>query len=123
MGYACPVCHAPQADGEHLANHLAFSALLGHDDHAEWLDEHAPGWNDEGPDELAERVTPHADEVEYPEVFEDTTEGAAPDLSAELLHSGGPASPAEPGPETQRIVEEAGEMTRQRRGDEDESGK
>ncbi len=123
MGYACPVCHAPQADGEHLANHLAFSALLGHEDHAAWLDEHAPGWDDDGPDELAERVTPHADEVEYPEVFEDTTEGAAPDVSEDLLQSGGHAGPVEPGPETQRVIEEARELTRRRRDDEDESGK
>jgi len=126
MGYACPVCSEPQADGEHLANHLAFSALLAHADHAEWLDEHAPGWDDDGPAELAERVTPHVESVEYPEVFDDTTEGTAPDVSGELLGTGGPAGPPDPGqlgPEAQRILQEARELTERRREDDDENGK
>jgi len=73
MGYACPVCGDPQADGEHLANHLAFTAMLGDADHEDWLDEHAPDWADTDPAELAARVTDHADEREFPQVFEDTT--------------------------------------------------
>ena len=73
MGYACPVCETPQADARHLANHLAFTALLGDDDHESWLDEHAPGWEESGEDDLAERVEEGASEVEYPQVFEDTT--------------------------------------------------
>ncbi|WP_313693813.1 DUF5810 domain-containing protein [Halorarum halobium] len=76
MGYACPVCEVPQRDGEHLANHLAFTAMLREDDHEAWLDEHVPGWGEETPGELAERVTDHAEEAEFDEVFEDTTEGA-----------------------------------------------
>jgi hypothetical protein len=73
MGYACPVCETPQADARHLANHLAFTALLGDADHESWLDEHAPDWEQAGEADLAERVVEHAGEVEYPQVFEDTT--------------------------------------------------
>ncbi|MFB6165768.1 MAG: DUF5810 domain-containing protein [Haloarculaceae archaeon] len=73
MGYACPVCTDPQADAEHLANHLAFTAMLGDEAHEAWLDEHAPGWQDGGADDLAPRVTAHAAETEFPQVFEDTT--------------------------------------------------
>ena len=73
MGYACPVCETPQSDAEHLANHLAFTAMLGDDDHEAWLDEHAPGWNEEGEDELADQVTKYAEEADFPQVFEDTT--------------------------------------------------
>jgi hypothetical protein len=74
MGYVCPVCEDPQADGEHLANHLAFTAMLGDDDHEAWLDDHAPEWEELGPPALAERVTDHAAETDYPQVFEDTTD-------------------------------------------------
>lgn len=73
MGYACPVCEAPQADGEHLANHLAITAMLGRDDHAAWLDDHAPDWEESGPEELAEQVVEAVPETEFPQVFEDTT--------------------------------------------------
>ncbi|UPV76134.1 DUF5810 domain-containing protein [Halorussus limi] len=73
MGYACPVCETPQSDAEHLANHLAFTAMLGDDDHEAWLDDHAPGWNEDGEDELAARVEEYAKEVGFPQVFEDTT--------------------------------------------------
>jgi hypothetical protein len=73
MGYACPVCEVPQRDGEHLANHLAFTAMLRGDDHEDWLAENAPGWNEDDPATLADRVTEHAEEADYEEVFEDTT--------------------------------------------------
>ncbi|WP_137283972.1 DUF5810 domain-containing protein [Halorussus salinisoli] len=73
MGYACPVCETPQSDAEHLANHLAFTAMLGDDDHEAWLDDHAPGWQEQGEDELAARVEEYAKEVGFPQVFEDTT--------------------------------------------------
>jgi hypothetical protein len=86
MGYACPVCGDPQADGEHLANHLAFTAMLGDDDHEDWLDEHAPDWADTDPDELAARVTDHADEREFPKVFEDTTDDSHGHGSEEHSH-------------------------------------
>jgi hypothetical protein len=73
MGYACPVCEDPQADGEHLANHLAFTAMLRGDDHEQWLDDHVADWADMDPPELAAAVVDHATDREYPQVFEDTT--------------------------------------------------
>lgn len=73
MGYACPVCEIPQQDETHLANHLAFAAMLGNEDHEEWLDEHVPDWEGMGPDELGERVAAFAPEEEFEAVFEDTT--------------------------------------------------
>ncbi|PSP70281.1 hypothetical protein BRC79_02495 [Halobacteriales archaeon QH_8_67_27] len=54
MGYACPVCDDPQADAEHLANHLAFTAMLRGDGHEAWLDDHVDDWADLAPEELAE---------------------------------------------------------------------
>jgi hypothetical protein len=77
MGYACPVCETPQRDGEHLANHLAFTAMLRGGDHETWLSEHAPGWETEDPDTLAARVTDLAESAVYDEVFEDTTDDHA----------------------------------------------
>ena len=71
-GYACPVCATPQRDAEHLANHLAFTAMLRHEGHEEWLDEHVPEWGELGPADLGERVVEFAEETEYEEVFEDT---------------------------------------------------
>ena len=75
MGYACPVCDDPQADAAHLANHLAFTALTGGDDHEAWLDETVPDWGQLGETELAERVVDHADEREFPQVFEESGTG------------------------------------------------
>jgi hypothetical protein len=74
MGYCCPVCELPQADGEHLANHLAITAMTHGDDHEDWLDEHAAGWDESSPEELAEIVVEHAAETNHETVFEDTTE-------------------------------------------------
>ena len=75
MGYACPVCETPQRDGEHLAHHLAFTAMLHGDDHEAWLDDHVPDWADRDPAGLASAVTEYADATEYHEVFEDTAGG------------------------------------------------
>lgn len=126
MGYACPVCAEPQADGEHLANHLAFSAMLGRADHADWLDEYASDWDADGPEELAERVVPHAEELDLPEVSDDTDlpdppAGARqPGLEDALARGGGPGR--EPlDPETREVVAEARELTRRRNAD-DEDG-
>lgn len=74
MGYACPVCEIPQADGEHLAHHLAFTALLHEDAHEAWLDEHVPNWETNDPEDLIPELTDRVTETEYPEVFEDTTD-------------------------------------------------
>ncbi|QPV61338.1 hypothetical protein I7X12_11210 [Halosimplex litoreum] len=75
MGYACPVCGDPQTDAEHLANHLAFTAMLRGGDHEAWLDDRIDGWAAMDPPELAEHVVDHAEEAEFPQVFEDTTGG------------------------------------------------
>ncbi|GAB6860369.1 DUF5810 domain-containing protein [Haloplanus litoreus] len=72
MGYACPVCETPQRDAEHLANHLAFTAMLHGDAHERWLDERVPEWADLGADDLAPAVADHADETGYDEVFEES---------------------------------------------------
>lgn len=75
-GYACPVCDAPQADIGHLANHLAFTAMLRSDGHGDWLDERVPDWSELGEADLTAALREHAadlDEAEYPQVFEDTT--------------------------------------------------
>ncbi|UIO99665.1 DUF5810 domain-containing protein [Halobaculum sp. CBA1158] len=93
MGYACPVCETPQRDGEHLANHLAFTAMLHGDDHEEWLDEHVDGWGDRTPADLASVVTDHASETEYDEVFEDTTGAAGGSPRGEHDGHGDPGRP------------------------------
>ncbi|WP_280588259.1 DUF5810 domain-containing protein [Halorubrum sp. Boch-26] len=138
MGYACPVCETPQRDGEHLAHHLAFTAMLHGDDHEAWLDEHVPDWSDRDPDGLAAEVTPHAEAAEYHEVFEDTVDRERPDVDlgdhdhagrAQGGHDhGGPAgrgAPEPPGarggvdesgttdPETEAALREARELTRE----------
>ena len=90
MGYACPVCETPQRDGEHLAHHLAFTAMLHGDDHEAWLDERVPDWSDRDPDGLAAEVTPHAEDAEYHEVFEDTVDRGRPDVDlGDHDHAGG----------------------------------
>ncbi|WP_255152400.1 DUF5810 domain-containing protein [Halorarius halobius] len=150
MGYACPVCGDPQADARHLANHLAFTAMLGREDHEAWLDDHAPGWEQDGERELAERVADHADDSEYPQVFEDTAGGlddaeADDERSGALFdheghdhdHRGAPdhlgsdhGGPADPSgyeqadvprdPETQEVLEEARELTQEMLAEDDE---
>ncbi|WP_144925821.1 DUF5810 domain-containing protein [Halorubrum salsamenti] len=80
MGYACPVCETPQRDGEHLAHHLAFTAMLHGGDHEAWLDDHVSDWSDREPAGLAAEVTPHAEDAEYHEVFEDTVDRGRPDV-------------------------------------------
>jgi hypothetical protein len=72
MGYACPVCEDPQSDAGHLANHLAFTAITHGGDHEDWLDEHVPGWGQLGEAELGEEVADHAEETEFPQVFEES---------------------------------------------------
>ena len=148
MGYACPVCGDPQADAEHLANHLAFSAMLGDDAHEDWLADHAPDWDESDADRLAPVVTAHAEEIEYPQVFEDTTDdGHDHDHEHDHAHGrgstqdpGGPdhrgqgrpgddplpsgTSVPEPSPddETAEILREARELTRKRRESGDSGG-
>jgi hypothetical protein len=92
MGYACPVCDTPQRDGEHLAHHLAFTAMLHGGDHESWLDERVDDWSEREPAELAAEVTPHAADAEYEEVFEDTVPRGRPDVG---MGSGGAADAAD----------------------------
>ncbi|WP_049906584.1 DUF5810 domain-containing protein [Halorubrum aidingense] len=91
MGYACPVCATPQRDGEHLAHHLAFTAMLHGDEHETWLDDHVTEWVDREPADLAAAVTPHAADAEYHEVFEDTVDRGRPDVDVETHARGGHA--------------------------------
>ena len=88
MGSACPVCSAPQADGGHLANHLAFTAMLGDEAHEAWLEEYAPGWAEMGEAELADVVEDHVEETEFPQVFEDTAGGLVDDAEPPGERSG-----------------------------------
>jgi hypothetical protein len=135
MGYACPVCSDPQADAGHLANHLAFTAMLGDEAHEAWLDDHAPGWGEMGETELADAVVGRVEEVEFPQVFEDTAGGLDDDSeppaerSGALFDDGTGDDPADHGraagggapmdEEAEAILEEAREMTRRMLGDDD----
>lgn len=115
MGYACPVCEIPQRDEDHLADHLAFSALLGREDHERWLDKRVPDWEEMGRDPLGELVAEHAPEREFPQVFEDTTDERPHDHNHGY---GGRAERRARGrgagidPETESILAEARELTR-----------
>jgi hypothetical protein len=142
MGYACPVCSDPQADGEHLANHLAFTALLGDADHEAWLDQNAPEWESLDPPALADRVVGSVPETEFPEVFEDTVpderrgeaHGRAHDHGHGRGDAGQATAPEHDGPvradrdslddEARAILDRARKLTEQRRddGDHDERG-
>jgi hypothetical protein len=137
MGYACPVCSDPQADATHLANHLAFTALARGGDHEEWLDEHVPDWESMGEDTLGDELAGMAEEADYPQVFEDTTDqghGHAHDhehthdsagghdptrgmegVSDAMLAEAEEALADEDAPDTENVLAEARELTRQRR--------
>jgi hypothetical protein len=119
MGYSCPVCGDPQADDSHLANHLAFTALVRGGDHEAWLDETVPDWESMDEEGLAAVVTDHAEQTEYPQVFEDTTEQQPHDHQ----HTGGAPEgmPMADLPDDEELseaaadaLEEARELTRQR---------
>lgn len=148
MGFACPVCEDPQADAGHLANHLAFAAILGDDAHGAWLDEHAPGWGEMDETELADVLGAAVEETEFPQVFEDTVGGLSESAESSAERSGAlfddghpgagqgrdghppwgdvpdvagvdPAGPTDE--ETAAILAEAREMTREMRGVEDDA--
>jgi hypothetical protein len=133
MGYACPVCAVPQRDATHLADHLAFTAMLHGDDHEAWLDDHAPDWESSSPADLASVVAGHAPTAEYDEVFEDTVHGPDGSHSHDHDHDHGHGGTPEGVPgdgslptgvsgaagdapmdeETRAVLEEARAMTRQ----------
>ncbi|SDC32130.1 DUF5810 domain-containing protein [Natrinema hispanicum] len=121
MGYACPVCDAEEADAVHLANHLAITASLGREDHRAWLAEYAPDWSDCTPDELGERISPHVQEIDTPEFEAGGHEPGRPDS----LEEGIARQSRQPGrgsmtAETQRVLEEAAELTREMTDHEDD---
>lgn len=117
MGYACPVCAARQVDGEHLANHVAFTAMLHGEDHETWLDEHVPDWGERDPGELADVVTGRADEVDV-DGASDVTVGDRRGPIPESDHHRSEGS-GDLDPETRRVIAEAIEMTRERRMSDD----
>jgi hypothetical protein len=121
MGYACPVCDDPQQDAGHLANHIAFTAMLGDGAHEAWLDEHAPGWEEEGEAELADRVADHAEEREFPQVFEDTTghdhEGEGHHADRDDLPPGAEGVDAPTDEAAREVLAEARELTERMRAD------
>ncbi|WP_423750851.1 DUF5810 domain-containing protein [Salinirarus marinus] len=132
MGYSCPVCDTPQRDGEHLANHLAFTAMLHGGDHEAWLDDRVPEWASRGAAELAPAVTEFADDAEYDEVFEDTVDRhdhGSGSLFDDSNHDHGREPPVSDAgvdgdasdPETRRVIEEARELTRRMLDDDEKA--
>jgi hypothetical protein len=113
MGQECPVCGSEEADGEHLANHLAFTALVRGGDHETWLDEHVPDWADRDPETLAPEVTPHATETE--------TEPTSEPHGHETPTFEQPAGQRDLSGEAAAILEEAQELTEQMAAGDDSS--
>ncbi|WP_436901262.1 DUF5810 domain-containing protein [Halovenus halobia] len=119
MGYSCPVCSDPQADGVHLANHLAITALTRGGDHEEFLEESVPGWQELSEEELAAELIEDATEADYPQVFEDTTTDHEHSQDHDHQRSGADSIPFETDmpdedEETADVLEEAMELTQQR---------
>ena len=132
MGYSCPVCETPQHDSEHLANHLAMTAMLHEDDHEAWLDDHVEGWGEFTPPELGKRVVDAAEEVDYDEAAVEAADipedrrGEPSDHGHDHDHGSSAGSPVpdqehtvqsvtdDLDMETEAILEEAREMTRER---------
>ncbi|ERH03820.1 MAG: hypothetical protein J07HR59_00945 [Halorubrum sp. J07HR59] len=135
MGYACPVCEIPQQDAEHLAHHLAFTAMLHGDSHETWLDEHTPGWETAEPVSLGEEIAEDVAEAEYKQVFEDTSQSHNHAHEGDADHPGRPFDGATPpsqesrpasdrgvSAETSAVLEEARELTRQMLADDKADG-
>lgn len=113
MGYACPVCGVDQPDGEHLANHMAFTAMLRSDDHEDWLDDRVPHWPDMNPESLAPEITPHASETETELVTDD---GRHPHgMEGEMADHGGYGRESLSS-DQQAVFDEAQALTRQMYG-------
>ncbi len=113
MGYACPVCAAPQHDAEHLANHLAFTAIGGDDAHEIWLDEHVPDWGERDPESLGNEVSAFAERREVEVVTEQR-------VAEEDAHRG-PTRTPNLDAEVQEVLAEAEALTREMVGDSGES--
>jgi hypothetical protein len=115
MGYSCPVCSNPQADGVHLANHFAITALARGGDHEAFLDDTVSGWRELSEEDLAEQLVETAEEADYPQVFEDTTHDHSHDHQ-----TGAESIPFETelpdgDEETEEVLQEAMELTQKRR--------
>ncbi|SFG60360.1 hypothetical protein SAMN04488063_2552 [Halopelagius inordinatus] len=136
MGYACPVCDTPQRDAEHLANHLAFTAMLHNDDHESWLDERVDAWSSKNAEELGPVVVEYAEETEYEEVFEDTVHDhgghgrtghdhgspveGAPDATSGFDAAAAGTGDAAMDDDAQSVLQEARELTAQMRAERSE---
>lgn len=127
MGYSCPVCGAPQHDDEHLANHLAMTAMLHSEDHEAWLDDHLADWSEHTPPELAAEIVDDAEEIDYEQATSERADIPTEETdSHDHDHAGGHPTEelAEPSevPDSglideaaEAVVAEAREMTRKRR--------
>ncbi|MFB6152844.1 MAG: DUF5810 domain-containing protein [Halodesulfurarchaeum sp.] len=118
MGYVCPVCAEREVDGEHLANHLAFTAILRSEGHQTWLDEHVPGWEELDPEQLAAEVTPHAESVDV-EIPDSSTEHPPQGPSIE---DRGAERRRELSERDREVLEEARELTRRMLGGASDDG-
>ncbi|MFB6070379.1 MAG: DUF5810 domain-containing protein [Halanaeroarchaeum sp.] len=105
MGYACPVCEEPQVDAEHLANHLAFTAMISDEGHEAWLDEHVEDWGSMGPADLGPLVAEHAESVDL-----DVPEGVGEERPATRVER--PQDPEALTAADREILEEARELSR-----------
>lgn len=119
MAYVCPVCEEPQVDATHLANHLAFTAMLHEGDHEDWLDSNASGWAEGDDEALAATLRETLESVEHPiDDTESHDHGADPAVATEAMRDRGPATLDE---EAQAMLTEAQELTREMQGDEPET--
>jgi hypothetical protein len=135
MAYRCPVCDSPQTDAEHLANHLAFTAVIRGNGHEIWLDEHVPDWGDRNPETLAPAVTEVVPNVDVPELDDDGHDhahdhpGGGGRLEDELAKQGGHRGPGasagasssaggrgDLATDAEDVLEEARELTEQMYG-------
>lgn len=116
MGYVCPVCDEPQVDAEHLANHVAFTAILRSGPHEAWLNEHVPGWNELGPEELGPELADRAETVEMAVEAIDEEPVDDAQMAAARRRGSGQEQLSE---RDRAVLEEARELTRKMMEDED----
>lgn len=129
MGYPCPACDTAHPDAEHLATHLAVTAILDDDPHEAWLSAHAPDWDDMTPAELGSVVAAELDEEEFPELdgTHDHGHGRDEPRGGDLFDDDpraafGQGQGGDLDAETRTVVEEARDLTeRMLREDEEEA--
>ena len=106
-----------------VPSHVLFGEMVGPlargGGHEEWLDAHVPDWGDLDPASLGERVTEHAEEAGFPQVFDDITsdtdrdhgrhDSARGDLSLEEARSRTAGAVSD---DCEEVLEEARELTR-----------